>query len=109
MLVWCLPAELLPARRRARDNTPLAGPVLFVVDPLFTLPLLSGGLAALLLSTDESLGHRLNTIGLMLSLGYLLCAFGVSEFTNIRVKEKLARQNISFSRQIGNTPFWRHG
>jgi inner membrane protein len=82
------------------DDTPLAWPVFFIVDPLFTLPLVAGCLAVLLLSGDKSLAHRLNTVGLILSLVYLLWAFGVSEFMEHRVKEKLARQNITFSRLV---------
>jgi inner membrane protein len=84
-------------------NTPLAWPVFFIVDPLFTIPLLAGCLAALLLSRDKHLGHRLNTVGMMLGLVYMLWAFGVREFSDHRVKEQLARQNVDFSRLV-STP-----
>jgi inner membrane protein len=85
------------------DDTPLAWPVFFIVDPLFTAPLAAGCLAVLLLSADKPLGHRLNTAGLMLSLVYTLWAFGVREFVEHRANEKLARQNIPFSRLV-STP-----
>ena len=42
------------------DTTPMALPVLFIIDPLFTLPVLSGVLAALVLKRNRPLGHRLN-------------------------------------------------
>jgi len=85
------------------DNTPLAWPVFFIVDPLFTIPLLAGCLAALLLSRVKLVGHRMNTAGLMLCLVYMLWAFGVREFSDHRVKEKLARQEVDFSRLV-STP-----
>jgi inner membrane protein len=85
------------------DTTPLAWPVLFIVDPLVTLPVLFGVLAALALRRNSSLGHRLNTIGLVLSVTYLVWAFGAREFVEHRVREKLARQQVSYS-QILSSP-----
>ena len=82
------------------DSTPMAIPVLFIIDPLFTLPILSGVLAALVLKRHRSLGHRLNTIGLFLSLVYLAWAFGAREFVERRVTEKLARQEVSYSQLV---------
>ena len=94
------------------DTTPMAFPVLFIIDPLFTLPVLSGVLAALVLKRSRSLGHRINSVGLFLSLTYLAWAFGAGEFVERRVKEKLARQGVSYSQFISSpAPFttllWR--
>ena len=94
------------------DTTPHAIPILFIIDPLFTLPVLSGVLAALVLKRDTPTGHRLNTIGLTISLVYLVWAFGVGEFVERRVTAKLARQNVSYSQLICspapfNTLLWR--
>ena len=94
------------------DTTPMAIPVLFIIDPLFTLPILSGVLAALVLNRHRSLGNRLNTIGLLLSLVYLAWAFGAGEFVERRVREKLARQEVSYSQFLSSpAPFttllWR--
>ena len=94
------------------DTTPMAIPILFIIDPLFTLPVLSGVLAALVLKRKRSLGHRINSVGLFLSLAYLTWAFGAGEFVERRVKEKLALQEISYSRFISSpAPFttllWR--
>jgi inner membrane protein len=94
------------------DTTPMALPVLFIIDPLFTLPILSGVLAALALKRKRSLGHRLNAVGLFLSLAYLAWAFGAGEFVERRVKERLARQEVSCSQFISSpAPFttllWR--
>jgi len=92
--------------------TPRALPVLFIIDPLFTLPILSGVLAALLFKRHRPLGHRLNTIGLTFGLTYLIWAVGAGEFVKRRVTQKLARQEVSYSRFISSpAPFttllWR--
>ena len=94
------------------DTTPLAFPILFIIDPLFTLPVLSGVIAALVLKRKRSLGHLINSVGLFLSLAYLAWAFAAGEFVEHRVRNKLARQEVSYSRFISSpAPFttllWR--
>jgi inner membrane protein len=94
------------------DKTPMAIPALFIIDPLFTLPILSGVLAALVLKRHHSLGHQLNTVGLFLSLTYLAWAICAREFVEHRVTEKLAQQKVSYSQLISSpAPFttllWR--
>lgn len=94
------------------DTTPKAIPVLFIIDPLFTLPILSGVLAVLLLKRHHFLGRRLNTIGLFLSLAYLGWAVFAGAYVERRVAEKLDRQQINYSRFISspapfNTLLWR--
>ncbi len=94
------------------DTTPRAFPILFIIDPLFTLPIAFGVLAVLLLRRHRPMGHRLNTVGLALSLAYLVWAFGAGECVKGRVTEKLARQGVSYSRFIASpAPFttllWR--
>ena len=94
------------------DTTPRAIPVLFIIDPLFTLPILLGLIALLLLRKNRSLGHRLNTIGLCFSLVYLSWAFVAGEYAKHRVTEKLARQGVPYSQFISSpAPFttllWR--
>ena len=89
------------------DTTPLAVPTLFIIDPLFTLPILIGVSAALFLKN-----HRLNFIGLSLSLAYLIWALGVSVFVNGKMEEKLNEQGVPYSQFIPSpAPFttllWR--
>lgn len=91
---------------------PLAWPIFFIIDPFFTFPFLFGAMAALVLTRKTSLGHRLNTVGLVLSMVYLVWAFGVREFVEQRVKNKLARQEVTYSQLIStpapfNTFLWR--
>jgi inner membrane protein len=94
------------------DTTPRAVPILFIIDPLFTLPILLGVTAALVLKRRGLLGHRLNTVGLALGLAYLVWAFSVGQFIERRVTEKLARQQVSYSRLVASpapltTLLWR--
>jgi len=94
------------------DTTPMAIPILFIIDPFFTLPMLIGVLSALMIKRNRFLGHQINTIGLIFSLGYTVWAFGAGEFVERRVTEKLARQGVSYSRIISSpAPFttllWR--
>ena len=89
------------------DTTPLAVPTLFIIDPLFTLPILIGVSGALFLKK-----HRLNFIGLSLSLAYLIWALGVSVFVNGKMEEKLNEQGVPYSQFISSpAPFttllWR--
>jgi len=88
------------------DNTPLAWPILFIVDPLFTLPLVGGVLAALLMTRKKPVGRRLNAIGLAMSMVYLVWAGGVREFADHRVESKLARQDVPYTALIASpAPF----
>ena len=89
------------------DTTPHAVPALFIIDPLFTLPILIGVSAALFLKN-----YRLNFIGLCLSLAYLIWALGVSVFINGKMEEKLNEQGVPYSQFISSpAPFttllWR--
>ena len=94
------------------NTTPMSVPILFIIDPLFTIPILAGVLAALVLKRQGILGHRLNTIGLSLSLVYLVWAYGASEYAESKVKIKLAHQNVVYSQfMLSPAPFttllWR--
>ncbi len=71
------------------DTTPMAVPVLFIIDPLFTLPFPSGVLAALVLKRNRWLGHRLNTIGLFLRLSYFAWSLSAGEFVNTGYRKSL--------------------
>ena len=89
------------------DTTPHAIPALFIIDPLFTLPILIGVSSALFLKN-----HRLNFIGLCLSLAYLIWALVVSVFVNGKMEEKLNEQGVPYSQFISSpAPFttllWR--
>lgn len=89
------------------DTTPHALPALFIIDPLFTFPILIGVSAALFLKN-----HRLNFVGLNLSLAYLIWALGISVFIKGKIEDKLNEQGVPYSQFISSpAPFttllWR--
>ncbi len=89
------------------DSTPYSLPSIFIIDPLFTLPILIGVLAALFWKN-----HRLNGIGLSLGLAYLAWALGIGLFVKNKMEEKFAEQGLSYSQFVSSpAPFttllWR--
>jgi len=93
-------------------TTPLAWPVLFIIDPLFTLPMIVGVSMAWLMSKKGSLGHRLNAAGLAIAMVYLGWAFGAREFVNHSVRQRLEAQGVRSEQLIStptpfNTLLWR--
>ena len=94
------------------DTTPHAWPVLFIIDPLFSLPIVVGVLAAAFLNRKQPLGHRLNAAGLTIAVIYLGWAFGARELVNHTVRDGLAARGVSAERLIStptpfNTLLWR--
>jgi inner membrane protein len=94
------------------DTTPRAWPVLFIIDPLFTFPIVLGAAAAWFLSGKGSVGHRLNVAGLVVATVYLGWAFGVREYVNHDVRNRLEAQGVHYDRLISspapfNTLLWR--
>ena len=94
------------------NTTPLAWPVLFIIDPLFTLPMVVGVSAAWFLKQKSNLGYRLNAAGLIVATVYLGWAFGAREFVNHTVRQQLAAQGVRYEKLISTpAPFttllWR--
>ena len=82
------------------DDTPVAWASVFIIDPAYTLPLAIGVLAALVLSRRQSLGHRLNWIGLSLSTCYLAWTLAAKLHVEQVAKESLARRDIAYERLL---------
>lgn len=94
------------------DNTPVAWSSIFIIDPAYTLLLLIGVIAALVLSRARPLGHRLNWAGLALSSCYLAWTLGAKMHVEQVAKESLASQGITYEHLLTvPTPFnslaWR--
>ena len=53
------------------DTTPVGWGTIFIIDPVYTLPLLVGILCARSMRRTNPTGHRLNTLGLVFSSAYL--------------------------------------
>ena len=94
------------------DNTPVAWSSVFIIDPVYTLLLLAGVLAALVMSRNRPFGHRLNWVGLWLSTGYLLFTLGAKLHVEEVARQSLAEQGITYERLLSTpSPFnallWR--
>ena len=83
---------------------------IFIIDPLYTLPLLIG--VAIAVYRRDARGLRWNTLGLALSTAYL--GWGVAAQAHVRgvAEEALARQGIAFERLLVqptafNSLLWR--
>ena len=85
------------------SNTPIAWSTIFIIDPLYTLPLLIGVICALVTTRASSRGHRLNRAGLILSSLYLGWTVVASQLADSRFREALATQNVAYD-QLYTTP-----
>lgn len=82
-------------------NTPFAVGSMFIIDPLYTLPLVVGVLWFLL--SRHSSGYRANSISLALSTAYLLWSFAAQQYvTGIAIHN--AQQQLRDQQQILVTP-----
>ena len=93
------------------DATPITWSTIFIIDPVYTIPLLAGVLAALLIR-GSPLGSQLNAAGLALSTLYLVWSVGVKAHVESVSQASLARQAVHYERLlITPTPFntllWR--
>ncbi len=94
------------------NTTPMTWSSIFIIDPLYTLPLLVGVSAALVMSRTQLKGHRWNTVGLVLSSGYLLWSVGAKLYVEGITREALSNGNIAYDRFMTmatpfNTLLWR--
>ena len=76
-------------------TTPMTWSTIFIVDPLYTLPLLLGIIAALVAGRRYSWGHMANTFGLVLSTGYLAWTLGAKLHVETVARNALQQQNIT--------------
>ena len=77
------------------SNYPVGWSTIFVIDPLYTLPLLIGVISFFYLKRIPVLAYRLNVIGILLSTLYLAWSIGVQTHVSGLARESLNRQNIS--------------
>ena len=53
------------------SDFPVGWSTIFIIDPMFSAPVMLGVLAALVLSRERGLGHRLNHVGLAIGVAWL--------------------------------------
>ncbi|QTF93378.1 metal-dependent hydrolase [Halomonas sp. BM-2019] len=90
------------------DLRPTAYPIVFIIDPLYTLPLLVGTGVALVTGS----GRSAPAWGLALSTAYLVFAFGAKQLVEHRLEPILAERGLAEApRLVQPTPFntllWR--
>lgn len=87
-------------------NRPFATDALFIIDPLFTVPILLGVLSAQILRRQGSLGDSLNRAGLIISAVYLLWAHAIKSQVHAVYTESFEQQHgyIDQMRTIPNGP-----
>jgi inner membrane protein len=93
-------------------STPMTWSTIFIIDPLYTLPLLVGVICALVAGRKAVWGQRMNAAGLALSSLYLVWTVGAKLHVEDVARESLARQGISSERLQSvaapfNTLLWR--
>ena len=93
-------------------TTPMTWSTIFIIDPVYTLPLLFGVIAALVMTREKDRGHRFNQIGLILSSVYLAWTLTAKLYVERVADDALAKQRIEGVRVLTTpTPFnsllWR--
>lgn len=76
-------------------TTPMTWSTIFIIDPLYTLPLLAGVIAALVAGRTRGWGHAVNTVGLVLSTGYLAWTLGAKLHVEHIAHRALQNQQIA--------------
>jgi len=75
-------------------TTPVTWSTIFIIDPLYTLPLLAGVVVALISGRSRSWGYTANTVGLLLSTAYLAWTVGAKLHVERVAHDALADQGI---------------
>ena len=93
-------------------NHPVGLGSIFIIDPLYNVPLIVGVLATLLLRQDNRWKYRMNIVGLTLSSVYLVWSVSAQHYVFKIVEESLDRQSIQYRQLLVsaaplNTLLWR--
>ncbi len=93
------------------SNYPFGVGSIFIIDPLYTLPLLVGVIWALASGTGPR-GQVANVVGLLLSTGYLAWSFAAQQQVTQVARSALVRQGIAVEHLLVtptpfNTVLWR--
>lgn len=93
-------------------TTPMTWSTIFIIDPMYSLPLLIGIIAALVTGRRAKWGYTTNAAGLALSTAYLLWTLGAKGHVESVANAALEEQGISTQKVLTTpTPFnsvlWR--
>ncbi len=85
------------------SNYPVATDSFFIIDPLFTLPILIGLLLSLFFQRSSALRLHLNRAGLLIGALYLLWGFGIKAHVHSVIEESFNEQ-YGYIEKIKTTP-----
>jgi inner membrane protein len=93
-------------------TTPVAWSTIFIIDPLYTLPLLVGVIAALVASRNRRWGRKANAAGLVLSTCYLAWTVGAQWHVEQIARRALDARGLGGARVLStpapfNSVLWR--
>ncbi len=91
---------------------PVMWSTIFIIDPLYSIPLIAGVVAALTMSRKAVRGHSFNTVCLTLSTLYLVWSIGAKLYIDQDVRRSLSQQSIAYRNFLTvpapfNTLLWR--
>jgi inner membrane protein len=91
---------------------PVMWSTLFIIDPAYSLPLLAGVVAAMVMSRRTTRGHTVNAVCLAVSCVYILWSIGAKLHVEGIARASLQRQGIGHGRLLTtptafNTLLWR--
>jgi inner membrane protein len=94
------------------STPPVMWSSLFIIDPAYSLPLLAGVLAALVMSRSRGRGHLFNSICLALSTLYIVWSIGAKLHVEQVARDSLRQQGIAHGALLTtptafNTLLWR--
>lgn len=94
------------------DPTPVTWATIFIIDPLYSVPLFAGVIASWIACKKPQRALRLNAIGLLLCTLYLAWGAGAKLHADGVARASLDRQGIDYERMITipgplNTILWR--
>lgn len=94
------------------DPTPVSWATVFIIDPLFTTPLLVGVGAACFMTRRPERGYRWNVVGFAVAVLYLGWSVGVKSHVDSIARQSLTQQGLDYERLLTvaapfNTVLWR--
>ena len=94
------------------SDYPVGWASIFIIDPLYTVPLLCGVIAALVMNRTSDLGYRVNRATLTLTSFYLIWSVAAQTYVTAAVEDSLTRQAVAYDKLLVsagplNTLLWR--
>ena len=84
-------------------STPMSWSTIFIIDPLYTVPLLIGVIAALVMTRETNRGHLINRVGIIVSTVYLSWTVAAKLIVENSTEEALRFKNIAYEK-VFTTP-----